>query len=386
MSILLKQRAEIVARSQAIINDAKAAGRSLTSAERTTLDTGLAEIDRIDADLKREADDNERMAAVGRLFGSSENPSTPMGGNYLAPEAKQGYLSVDFKARAGAIAAKAGPSGVKALMTDGSSLVPVVQVAETPVVMNKPATTLFDLIPSRVVAPDYSYLRQSKRENNAAPVARGEVKPTSKYGLERVEDRLRVIAHLSDALYVYDLKDYGNLAQFINAELRYGLFAALEHQVVSGDGTGENLRGLANTSGLVVQPFKTNSVLTIRSAITSLEAQGFMPDGILMNPVDWEGVETSTYLLNEQTSTPVDRAARRLWGLPVALSLEIEQGTSYVKSQGSLEIHVDDPVAALEWGVTGDDFTRNQVRARLEGRFNVAALIPSAIVKADLSA
>lgn len=91
-------------------------------------------------------------------------------------------------------------------------------------------------------------MKQTTRENNAAPAARGAVKPTSAFGLEPVEGRLRVIAHVSEPLDKYTLADGPSLVSFVELEMVDGLHAAVEAQLLAGDGVGENLRGLANTS------------------------------------------------------------------------------------------------------------------------------------------
>jgi HK97 family phage major capsid protein len=112
-----------------------------------------------------------------------------------------------------------------------------------------------EAIPAQIVRepPTFAYLRQTTRTNNAAPVADGATKPTSVYGLTRAEDRLRVIAHLSEPINKYHLEDAADLRVFVDNELGYGLDLAVEQQLLSGDGTGENLRGILNTSGIQAQ-------------------------------------------------------------------------------------------------------------------------------------
>ncbi|MPZ66755.1 MAG: hypothetical protein GEU83_15020 [Pseudonocardiaceae bacterium] len=51
-----------------------------------------------------------------------------------------------------------------------------------------------------------------------------------------------------------DLADAEMLQSFLDAELRPGLEAALEDQILSGDGLGENFEGLATVSGAVGGP------------------------------------------------------------------------------------------------------------------------------------
>ena len=51
--------------------------------------------------------------------------------------------------------------------------------------------------------PEFAYLRQSVRTNNAAVIARGATKPTSVLTTVRVADKLDVVAHLSEGVPRY---------------------------------------------------------------------------------------------------------------------------------------------------------------------------------------
>ena len=66
------------------------------------------------------------------------------------------------------------------------------------------------------------------RTNNAAPVADGALKPTSIYSLAEVEDRVRVIAHLSEPVPERSFADHANLQDFLQTEMEAGLYLALE--------------------------------------------------------------------------------------------------------------------------------------------------------------
>jgi len=116
-----------------------------------------------------------------------------------------------------------------------------------------------------------------------------------------------------------------------------GLHQAVEAQVLDGDGLGENLTGLANTSGIQTQALVTNPILTARAAITKVEVLGYSPYYCVINPQDWETVETAQldagqYVLNVEGSrngVPVDMATRRLWGVPVTVSTGVPTGTGW---------------------------------------------------------
>lgn len=68
----------------------------------------------------------------------------------------------------------------------------------------------------------------------------------------------------------------------------------MENQIIAGDGVGENLTGLANTSGIQTQAYTTSPILTARAAVTKVEVLGFQPSVFAVNPTTWEAIETTS--------------------------------------------------------------------------------------------
>jgi HK97 family phage major capsid protein len=96
----------------------------------------------------------------------------------------------------------------------------------------------------------FTFLRQTVRTNNAAVVADSATKPTSVYTIAEIEDRFRVIAHLSEAIPLRYFADHNQLESWL--AVRDGLRAAparSQAEVLAGDGTGEHFTGILNTSG-----------------------------------------------------------------------------------------------------------------------------------------
>lgn len=193
---------------------------------------------------------------------------------------------------------------------------------------------------------------RSPRPNNAAPVAEGGLKPTSVYTLDRVSRKRQVIAHLTEPIPEYWLADEAALEQFIRDELGYGLQLAAEDQVMNGDGEGVNLLGLLAVSGIQAQTLNISQILTVRSAITKVEVLGYSASGLALNPLDWEAIEIAAdaedrFFLTPG-SNPVDRVARRLWDVPVALTTTVSQGAGTLLSDGMAGI-VADRAVNLQW-------------------------------------
>ena len=106
--------------------------------------------------------------------------------------------------------------------------------------------------------------------------------------------------------------------------------------MIGGTGTGEQLTGLLNTSGVTVQAFTTSAILTARAALTSVEiAYGEASGYFVMHPSNWAAIETSTLtagdyvLANAGQGTPIDSSARRLWGAPVVTTTSCALNTGW---------------------------------------------------------
>ncbi len=372
--------------------------RSLTSVEVKAFDGHMAKADQARAKLKEIEESDARFQKLAAIDGSKglgqklREEEDGLGDYFGGGSAKAGQV-LSFKSLAHKVKSNmAGRGGfrVKSLVSAGSQ-VTTAETLTSPVTLAQPATGLLDLMPVRFLdgTDQYSYLRQTTRTNNAAPVAAGALKPTSVYTLERVTRELSVIAHVSEPIFEYWLSDEPALEQFIGGEMGYGLQIAVEDQVLNGDGTGENMSGLLNASGLQTQAYNTSQIRTVRSGITKVEVLGYTASGIVLNPLDWEAIETAEdanerYLMGNEGS-PIDRAARRLWGVPVALTTVVTQGSGILLSDGAAGIVADRRVD-MHWGVIGDMFHRNQVSARVEGRFGVEVLRPTGIVELTLHA
>lgn len=284
------------------------------------------------------------------------------------------------------------------LSPTGSVAVPA--MSSTIVTTSDPVSTMLSLIPREIIETDgYSYLREDTRTHEAAPVAVKGTKPTSVYELTKVDDTVETIAHLSEQIPRQYLADMALLGRYLDSTLREGLRLELEYQVLQGDGNSPNLKGILSTPGIMVQAFDTDGISSCRRAITLLELASIVPGGFVLNPSDWETMELltdegSAYKLGNQGNSnqlPLDRAKRRLWGLPVALSVGCPAGTGILADFSGSTYMWERESATVDWseniydsaaGVT--DFVRNLIRFRAEMRAGFAVLRPVGVVEIAL--
>jgi HK97 family phage major capsid protein len=228
-------------------------------------------------------------------------------------------------------------------------------------------------------------------------VAAEAAKPESVYTVEKIEATVQTIAHLSQPVPRSYLADAPLLARYLDTVLREGLQLALEEQVIAGDGTAPDLEGILETSGILTQAYSTDVLTTCRKALTALELYSIIPDGWVFHPSDWETLELLTsanhYLMGQGQgqALPVDRARRRLWGVPVALSLGMTEGQAILADfAGSTQLWEREQTR-VDWSenvydsVSGTtDFERNLIRYRCEGRWGFAVTRPHGVCVVDL--
>lgn len=278
-----------------------------------------------------------------------------------------------------------GQHGQKALVT-GSIDVPAL-LSEEVIERAQYPRRVVDLLVNRVMlgmTNTFSYVRQTVRTNNAAPVVDGATKPISVFTVAEIEDRVRVIAHLSEPTPERFFADSSGLLRFLESEMMYGLLSAIETQIVSGTGVGENMTGILNTSGIVLQPFATDVPTTLRKARTALEISGEIPTGFVMHPADVETIDLARagaagpWLMSEPTRGPV------FGDLPIVPSIAVPAGTALLGDWNLVELVVREDMA-MDADRSGTLFQTNQVQWRLEGRYGLAVLRPGAFARVTLT-
>ena len=295
-------------------------------------------------------------------------------------------------------------SGSKALIPVAGS-VTVGAMSQTIGELADKAETILQMIPIQGTDQDrVSYMRETVRTHAAASVENSNLKPTSTYNLERVNADIITIAHLSEPIPRQWLSDAPMLADYIGRTMREGLILQLEEQIFQGTGLDDQIEGLENVSGLRGQSFDTDVLTTTRKAITALENVPIIPDGWAIHPSDWETFEllentAGFYAMGSPGQIPVDRANRRLWGLPVAVSLGVTEGVAYLTNWSNALKLWEREAIRIDWSevftrsitVGEDDFDKtgfetNEIKFRCEGRFQLEVSRPSAIVEVNLTA
>ncbi|MEV6931744.1 phage major capsid protein [Dactylosporangium sp. NPDC051485] len=394
-------RQEIIAHLKAareVAAAVEAAGRDFTTEERATVEHHTTQAKalqpKLDQHLKAAAEADALQQQLADLTGGigllpNSGLATPDGGS---SRGKTWGRAV--------VAACSDGIRFKGITPSGSVVVAVPAPAVAPA--GRPVPSLRNLLPSEDGQGRFSYFRQITRTNNATVVAPGAKKPTSIYETVLIDDRARVVAHLTEPIPRQDLMDAPLLEQWVSSELLYGLEVALEAEILTGNGTGEHLTGLNNISGVQVQTFATNVITTTRKAVTRLENYGYHGTGWIMSPSSWEAVElaatsTGSLLVTEAgQQAPIESSTRRLWGAPVVTSVACPANTAFYADFSTMALMLTEQ-ARIDWSEalyspdrfgTGDGgtlFEANQIVGRCEMRAGLKVTRPDAIVKVALA-
>jgi len=254
---------------------------------------------------------------------------------------------------------------------------------------------VLDLIPRLTTESDtIEYVREDTFTNNAAMTAEATAttgttgtKPESALAYSTQTAPVRTLAHWIPVTNK-TLSDAPQIRGIINSRLLLGLQLALETQVISGDGTGENFTGILN-AGINVQAIGTDNVLdAIFKGRTLVRVTGkARPSAVVMHPNNWqaarlarENAVTGTlggYLMGPPSMT----GANTLWGLPVVESEAITQGTALVGDFSMGATLFDREQAVVRIGFVNDQFIRNMQTLLAELRAAFVVWRPTAFTK-----
>ena len=252
---------------------------------------------------------------------------------------------------------------------------------------------LFPSLPISTNAFEYVQENEAKNVNGAAFVAEGAQKPFGSTDFEAKTGTVKTIAHLA-RISKQLMADAPALVAYINQRLVYGVDLVVEDQLVTGDGTGQNLSGIlhdghytvhgATKANLGKAPTIFDLILFAKAKV---EDAFFRPNVILLNPIDW------TSMLMEKNASgdyylghPASVAPKYLWGLPVWTTPAITQGKFLVgdfNAAATLWTRQGMTVEMFEQDV--DNVQKNLVTIRAERRLGFGVERAAALCGGDLT-
>lgn len=124
------------------------------------------------------------------------------------------------------------------------------------------------------------------------------------------------------------LADWQQLSALINADLSDDLNQYFEEQVLYGAGTGVNFDGFFNGTNVAEARSEVGDTIIdeILRGMTDIRRAQFSPNGIVMDPLDWEEVALTKGEDLHYIRTVVNDGdgPMRIWGLPVYVTTKAE--------------------------------------------------------------
>lgn len=188
------------------------------------------------------------------------------------------------------------------------------------------------------------------------------------------------------------LEDYPWLVSSINDRALYALLLAEEDQLLNGSGSGANLRGLLNRTGVQVASATTATLADeLFKASTAVQtASGLTADAVVLNPADYQTLRLAKDgngqyygggMFQGQYGNGTMIEQPPVWGLRTVTTPAVAQGTAVVGAfrQGAT-VYRKGGVRIEATNSHDDDFTNNRITVRIEERVALAVRYPSAFV------
>lgn len=224
---------------------------------------------------------------------------------------------------------------------------------------------------------------------NAGFIAEGSAKPETTFGVTAKTGQVKTIAtwtKVSEQLFA----DKSQLINILDNNLTHTVDVTVQNQLISGDGSGENLSGISKvgnfTDYVTGSGTAANTVDLLRNVAFKMRGANIDNLTILINWSDWSALlglksTTNEYLINGI----LDPVKQTIYGIPVVLSSAVAAGKFAMGNFKMGGIVFDKTAMALEIDRTGDDFTKNLITIRAERRLGFAVVQPKAICYGDLT-
>jgi HK97 family phage major capsid protein len=208
------------------------------------------------------------------------------------------------------------------------------------------------------------------------------VKPESALTFAVVSSPVETIAHLMP-ITRRAAADAPQVRQMVDAFLLYGLAEEEEDQIINGDGTSPNLRGILNVSGISTVGSAGTDIDAIVDAIRTIRADRRRPTAVVVHPNDWYSTgfllakdSQNRYLLGDPRAS-IDQL-NTLWGLRVVVTEAMTENTALV-GDFTQAVVADRQQAALYMTDSHKDwFGRNLLAVLAEERLGFGVLDPDA--------
>lgn len=319
---------------------------------------------------------------LGEQFVDSDGYKAAIDGGKTKPNMKFGFEAKGFLF----------PAGQKATFTTTAggldSTVNYVNVGM--IMVEQQRLTVRDLLAvGQTTMNSIPYIAETSFTNYADMVAEEGEKPEATLA---TEDRTAPVKKIAVLIKVTDemFADFPMMRDYVNTRLRFMVLAKEEQQLLNGTGSGNQITGILQTSGIQTQAKggDTNAD-AIHKAITKVRAVGFYePDALVIHPTDWQllrlakdsagqylggGPFTGAYGNGSYSNNET------YWGLKVVVTTAIAAGTALVGAfKLGAQLWQREGVKVEAFDQNEDDVNFNRITVRVEERLGLAVYRPLA--------
>lgn len=410
MATLVKKRQDAADRAASIMNGAKSAERDLNADETKNVLELVTEIKGYDEEIKKINDAENAFKSIGQMPTGAElekmaGDSSVSIGEHFAKHALDGMKSQ--RGTRFSLSAPEFSGGAKAASdphltsTTGAGL--LLPQYDFNIVRNtRRRMTIADWLGSGTLTSNaityFTEKPDSAIGGGFGTVAEGAAKPQINMpGYDPVTETLKKIAgwiKISDEM----TEDLAFLVSEIENRLMYQLALFEENQLLNGNGTGTNVKGLLLRTGLgkLSAADNTDNLDAVFRALTKVQIDSNLDaDGIVIHPLDYQKFRLSKDG-NDQYFAGGPFAGQYgqggilqdppLWGKTTIVTTAIAQGKVLVGAgKQAATVYRKGGVRVEATNTEGNDFTNNMMTVRAEERITLAVRRAHAFVEVTLS-
>ena len=280
---------------------------------------------------------------------------------------KGGVISLDIKAGPGTMTIDGNYSGGVIALTE-------LEQGVTRIVRRAPF--LRQIVNAGVTLSKYiTYIEQANIDGGADMTAEGALKSQADFDLverQAVTQKITAFIKVSKEM----ISDLPFMQREINTELMELVALKLDAQILSGDGTGNNLVGILENAipwavgsfaGQVAIP---NQLDVLRVAMAQIETALFQPNYIIMHPTDVAKFDVTKTVYGEYTQPMIYtdlNGVKRYNGIEIIVNTGIDVDTFLVGDFTKSNLRVREEMN-IQVGFVNDDFTKNLFTVLCEAR------------------
>jgi HK97 family phage major capsid protein len=242
-----------------------------------------------------------------------------------------------------------------------------------------------DMIPSfPITQAAFVYMEETTRTHAAAERAEGTAYPESTFVWTAKTSPVQKIA---DSIPVTDeqLEDEPQTRSLLEQRLGFGLRQRFDQQVLIGNGTSPNLRGVNSVVGIQTRAKGADpGIVAFAKALNDVRVTGRAnPSGAVFHPNDWLDIlltqtVNGEYLFGNPFQGP---GPTTLFGVPVAQSDAQTENTGLVGDWGNFSRIDDRRGVQVQTGYVGTQFTDGKITLRADFRVAFTVTRPAAFLQ-----